>query len=183
MLCCLFSNVSKIHDPSPLQLQKCNRGKNDTQTKMVSYDWEILDKTFTWLQILTYITSAYNSPSSNFLPIWLVTIACHKIAHTVSPNHLGQIQLPWTSMPLMTSFHHLQFHRSIWMQVGQMLWRTFSNVSKIHDPSPLPLPKCNRRKYDTQTKMVSYDSGHSGYNQHMTPDCDLYDLCPQLTFN
>ena len=34
-----FSNVSKNHDPSSLRVQKNNRMKYDTQTKMVSCDW------------------------------------------------------------------------------------------------------------------------------------------------
>ena len=89
-------------------------------------------------------------------------MACGKIARTVSPNHLGQIYLPWASMPLMTPFYHPQFHCSIGMEVGQIFGHTFSNVSKNHDPSPLRLQKCNRRKYDTQTKMVSYDLEHTG---------------------
>ena len=72
-----------------------------------------------------------------FWPIWPVTAACDKIAHTMSPNHSGQILLPWASMPLMTPFHHTQFHCSIGMEVGQIFGWTFSNVSKIHDPSPL----------------------------------------------
>ena len=65
-------------------------------------------------------------------------------------------------MPLMTSFHHPQFHCQIAMEVGQIFGHTFSNVSKNHDPSPLQLQKCNRRKNDMQTKMVSYDSGNTG---------------------
>ena len=69
------------------------------------------------------------------------------------------------------------------MQVGQILRPKFSNVSKIHDPSPLQVQNRNRQKYDTQTKMVSYDWGHTGQNPDMTSDCDLCDLCPQLTFD
>ena len=38
------------------------------------------------------------------------------------------------------------------MEVGQILGHTFSNVSKIHDPSPLLSAKWNRGKYDTQTE-------------------------------
>ena len=48
------------------------------------------------------------------------------------------------------------------MEVGQMLSHTFSNVSKIHDPLLIQVQKCNRRKYDIQTKMASYNSGHTG---------------------
>ena len=33
-----FLDVSKNHDPSPLQVQKSNTKKYDTQTKMVSSD-------------------------------------------------------------------------------------------------------------------------------------------------
>ena len=85
---------------------------------------------------------------------------CDKIAHTVSPNHLGQISLPRASMPLITSFYCLQFNCSILMELGQIFRNTFSNVSKKHDPSPLQVQKSDKMKYDTQTKMVSYDSGH-----------------------
>ena len=53
-------------------------------------------------------------------------------------------------------------------------------MSKNYDPSPLCVQKSNKRKYDTQTKMVSYDSAHIGQNLHMTQDCDLCDLCPQI---
>ena len=31
--------------------------------------------------------------------------------------------------------------------------------------------------------MVLYDLGHTGYNPHITPDCDPCDLCPQLTLD
>ena len=31
--------------------------------------------------------------------------------------------------------------------------------------------------------MVSYDSAHIMKKLHMTPDCDLCDLCPQLNFD
>ena len=65
-------------------------------------------------------------------------------------------------MPLMTSFYHPQFHYSIGMEVGQIFGCTFSKVSKINDLSPLQLQKWNRRKYDTQTKMVSYDLRNTG---------------------
>ena len=64
-------------------------------------------------------------------------------------------------MPLMTPFQHSQFHCSILMEVGQIAPDTFPNVAKNHDPSPLGVQKSNRMKYDTQTKMVSYDSGHT----------------------
>ena len=86
-------------------------------------------------------------------------------------------------MPLMTPFHHSQFHCPILVEVGQLIPYTFSNVSKNHDPSPLRVQKSNRMKYDTQTKMVSYASAHTRQNLHMTPNCDLCDLCPQLTFD
>ena len=96
---------------------------------------------------------------------------------------MGQIQLPWASMPLMTPFHHSQFHSPILVEVGRILRHTFSNVSKNHDPSSLRVQKSNGMKYDTQTKMVSYDSAHTQQNLHVTPNRDLCDLCPQLTFN
>ena len=70
---------------------------------------------------------------------------------------MGQIKLPWASMPLMTPFHHSQFHSPMLVEVGQILQHTFSNVSKNHDPSLFQVQKNNRMKYDTQTKMVSYD--------------------------
>ena len=143
MLSCTFSNVSKIHGPSPLQVQKSNR--RTLKQKWSHMTWDILGKTLVWPQIVTRVTSAHNWPLTNFLPIWLVTTACHKIACTVSPNELGQIKLPWASMLLMTSFHYSQFHCSIWMKVSQILWPTFSNVSKNNDPSPLWVQKSNRR--------------------------------------
>ena len=34
----MFANVTKIYDPSSLQVQKTNKMKYDTQTKTVSYD-------------------------------------------------------------------------------------------------------------------------------------------------
>ena len=81
---------------------------------------------------------------------------------------MGQIQLPWASMPLMTPFHHSQLNSPILVQVGQILQHTFSNMSKNHDPSSLPVQKNNRMKYDTQAKMVSYDSAHTRQNLHVT---------------
>ena len=48
------------------------------------------------------------------------------------------------------------------MEVGQIAPDIFPNVAKNHDPSPLRVQKSNGMKYDTQTKMVSYDSGHTG---------------------
>ena len=96
---------------------------------------------------------------------------------------MGQIHLPWASMLLMTPFHHLQFHSPILVEVGQLIPDMFANVSKNHDPSPLLVQKSNRMKYDTQTNMVSYDWAHTWQNFHVTPNCDLCDLCPQLTFD
>ena len=46
-------------------------------------------------------------------------------------------------MPLMTQFHHSQFHCPILVEVGQILWHTFSNASKNHDPSSLWVQKSN----------------------------------------
>ena len=64
-------------------------------------------------------------------------------------------------MPLMTPFNHLQFCSPILVEVGQLIRDTFANVSKIHDPSLLQVQKTNKMKYDTQTKMVSYDLAHT----------------------
>ena len=64
-------------------------------------------------------------------------------------------------MPLMTSFNDLQFHSPILVEVGQLIPDMFANVSKIHDPSSLQVQKTNKMKYDTQTKMVSYDLAHT----------------------
>ena len=83
----------------------------------------------------------------------------------------------------MTSFYCLQFNCSILMELGQIFHSTFSNVSKNHDPSPLRVQKSDKMKYDTQTKMVSCDSGHVRQDPHMTPDCDQCYLHPQLTFD
>ena len=96
--------------------------------------WHIPGKILIWPKIVTPVTSAHHSPSTNLLWVWHITAACDKIAHTVSPNHLGQIQLPQASMPLMTPFHHSQFHCPILVEVGRILWHTFSNVSKIMTP-------------------------------------------------
>ena len=86
-------------------------------------------------------------------------------------------------MPLMTPFHHSQLNSPILVEVGQLIPYTFANVSKNHDPSSFQVQKTNRMKYDTQKKMVSYDSPHTKKNLHVTPYHNLYDLCPQLTFN
>ena len=74
---------------------------------------------------------------------------------------MGQIQLPWASMPVMTPFHRSQFHSPILVEVSKLIPDTFSNVSKNHDPSSLRVRKGNKMKYDTQTKMVSYDWAHT----------------------
>ena len=86
-------------------------------------------------------------------------------------------------MPLITQFHHSQLNSPILVEVGQLILDMFANVSTNHDPSSLRVQKTNRMKYDTQTKMVSYDSAHTRKNLHVTPYHDLCDLCPQLTFN
>ena len=86
-------------------------------------------------------------------------------------------------MPLMTPFHHSQLNSPVLVEVSQLIPYTFANVSKNHDPSSLWVQKTNRMKYDTQTKMVSYDLAHTMKNLHVTPYHDLCDLCPQLTFN
>ena len=62
-------------------------------------------------------------------------------------------------MPLMTLFDHSQFHYSILMDVGQINPDTFPNPN--HDPLPLQVQKSNSMKYDTQTKMISYDLAHT----------------------
>ena len=64
-------------------------------------------------------------------------------------------------MPLMTPFHHSQFHSPILVEVGQLILYMFPNVSKNHDLSPFLVQKTNKMKYDTQTKMVSYDLAHT----------------------
>ena len=48
-------------------------------------------KIFISPHIVTPVTSAHNLPSTNFSLISHITAACDKIAHTVSPNHMGQI--------------------------------------------------------------------------------------------
>ena len=64
-------------------------------------------------------------------------------------------------MPLMTPFHHSHINSPILVEVGQLITDTFANVSKIHDPSSLQVQKTNKMKYDTQTKIVSYDLAHT----------------------
>ena len=81
------------------------------------------------------------SPQLTFPQYHQSTEKHNKIACTVSPNHMGQIQLPQASMPLMTPFHHSQFHSPILVEVGRILQHTFSNMSKNHDPSSLPSAK------------------------------------------
>ena len=61
----------------------------------------------------------------------------------------------------MTPFHHSQLNSQLLVEVGQLIPDMFANVSKNHDPSSLPVQKTNRMKYDTQTKMVSYDLAHT----------------------
>ena len=61
----------------------------------------------------------------------------------------------------MTPFHYSQINSPILVEVGQLIPDTFANVSKIHDPSSLQVQKTNKMKYDTQTKMVSYDLAHT----------------------
>ena len=57
--------------------------------------------------------------------------------------------------PLTVQFLHIN-------EVGQIFTITFLNVSKNHDPSPLRVQKRNTMKYDSQTKIVSHDLGHTG---------------------
>ena len=64
-------------------------------------------------------------------------------------------------MPPMTPFHQSQINSPILVEVGQLIPDMFANVSKIHDPSSLQVQKPNKMKYDTQTKMVSYDLAHT----------------------
>ena len=64
-------------------------------------------------------------------------------------------------MPPMTPFHQSQINSPILVEVGQLIRDTFASVSKIHDPSSLQVQKTNKMKYDTQTKMVSYDLAHT----------------------
>ena len=64
-------------------------------------------------------------------------------------------------MPLMTPFHQSQLNSPVLVEVGQLIAYMFANVSKIHDPSSLQVQKTNRMKYDTKTKMVSYDLAHN----------------------
>ena len=65
---------------------------------------------------------------------------------------MDQIQLPWASMPLVTPFHHSQFHSPILVEVGQLIPDMFSNVSKNHDPSLLRVQKSNRMKMTPKQK-------------------------------
>ena len=64
-------------------------------------------------------------------------------------------------MPPMTPFHQSQINSPILVEVGQLIPYTFANVSKIHDPSSLRVQKTNKMKYDTQTKMVSYNLAYT----------------------
>ena len=61
------------------------------------------------------------SPQLTFPQYHQSTEKHNKIAHTVSPKLMGQVQLPQASMPVMTPFHHSQFHSPILVEVGQTL--------------------------------------------------------------
>ena len=129
--------------------------KYDCHTKWVSCHLAIIrHETNMTLKISLVSPVSIISPRLTFPQYHQSTEKHNEIACTVSPNHMGQIQLPWASMPLMTPFNHLQFHSPILMEVGRILRYTFSNVSKNHDPSSLRVQKSNRMKYDTQTKLV-----------------------------
>ena len=52
----------------------------------------------------------------------------------MSPNNLGQISLPQALMPLITPFHHPQFHCSILIEVGQKFGTHFQMCPKIMTP-------------------------------------------------
>ena len=56
----------------------------------------------------------------------------HKTAHTVFPNELNKISLSQESMPHMTTFHHSQFHCSIYMELDQILGHTFLSQKSGH---------------------------------------------------
>ena len=64
-------------------------------------------------------------------------------------------------MPPMIPFRQSQINSPVLVEVGQLILDMFANVSKIHDPSSLQVQKTNKMKYDTQTKMVSYDLAHT----------------------
>ena len=44
----------------------------------------------------------------------------HKTAHTVSPNELDQISLPWASMPPSATLPDPHYHCRILMEIGQI---------------------------------------------------------------
>ena len=127
----------KNEDPSPLQVQKSNRMKYDTQTKWVSSHLAIVRfKTDMTLKISLVSPVFAISLRLTFLQYHLSTEKHNKIACTVSPNQLYQISLPCASMPHKTPFHHSHLDCSILMEVGQIFRYTFSNVSKNHNSSP-----------------------------------------------
>ena len=117
--------------------------------------WQSLGVKLIWLQNLISVTNLCHQPSINFSAIspvnWKTTkllIQCALITWAKFNYHRHQCHL-WP-----------HFTACSFMEVGQIFRDTFSNVSKNHDPSPLQVQKSNKMKYDTQTKMVSYDLGH-----------------------
>ena len=56
----------------------------------------------------------------------------HKTAHTVSPNELDQISLPWASMAPSGTFHDPHCHRRIQTEIGQILRHTFLGQKSGH---------------------------------------------------
>ena len=96
----------KIMTPHYFECKKATEWNMTPKQKWSHMTGHIPGKILIWSQIVTPVTSALNSPLTNFSWIWHIAAACDKIAHTVSPNHMGQIQLPRASMPLMTPFHH-----------------------------------------------------------------------------
>ena len=131
-----FSTSHKNQDPSPLQVQKSNRMKYDSQIEWVSSHSEMI----THVPHVSLKSHWCHQCLASALDKIFHNLTCQpkknkKIAITAFPNYFSQVYLPWASIPLMTSFHHLHFHCSILMEVGHMLQHTFSNMAKIHDPS------------------------------------------------
>ena len=111
----------KFMTPHLFDCKNVTEGNMTPKQKWSHMTQDILGKTLMWPQITTCMTSAHTWQSIIFFPLWL---SITKLL-IVSPNELDQISLPQTLMPPMTTFHHSQFHCSIWVEVGQILGWTF----------------------------------------------------------
>ena len=69
------------------------------------------------------------------------------------------------------------------VQICKIGWETFSTSHKNQDPSPLPVGKSNRMKYDSQTEWVSSHSVMISHEPHMSLKSHWCHQCPPLALN